>query len=68
MQDLNELMYPGQKPPAAKSNAPPGPGINMRRQTSDGMQARASQNGSVPFILEEPIVPTQRMVNAGPRR
>lgn len=34
----------------------------------DNIQARAAANGTVPFILEEPIVPTQEMVPTGPRR
>jgi len=68
LQDLNELMYPGQKPIAA--NTDPRAAGNTRRQAAEGsgMQSRGAQNGTVPFILEEPIVPTQRMVNAGPRR
>ena len=68
MQDLDELMYPGKPPEPIPGAAPPGPGVNVRRQTADNIRSKAAANGTVAFILEEPIVPTQQMVPTGPRR
>ena len=68
LQDLTELMYPagdGPRPAVAAPN--PGQPHNIRRQTTDNARLR-TPHGAAAFVLEEPIVPTQRMVHAGPRR
>ena len=69
VQDLNELMYPaGNTPQEAPAVGAPRSAVNTRRQTTDSARPRLPQHGSAAFVLEEPIVATQRMVHAGPRR
>lgn len=70
LQDLDELMYPGKAPQPLGGHRAGGsiPPVKLRRQTADNIQSRAAANGTVAFVLEEPIVPTQEMVPTGPRR
>ena len=68
MQDLNELMYPSGNAPPSPAASSPQTSANVRRMTTDNVRRPGPSQGSAAFNLEEPILPTQRMVNAGPRR
>ena len=62
-------MYPAGDGPRPAVTAPnPRQSQNIRRQTTDAARPRVTPHGAAAFVLEEPIVPTQRMVHAGPRR
>ena len=70
-QDLDELMHPAGRAAAdqgARDSSFAGLNNSQPPPATDRLGARARQNGTVPFVLEEPIVPTQEMVPTGPRR